>query len=158
MADEPTSAGWLPPRAPGAGPPPRYESAPPEPEPEPEARPAPPPLRPPDTNALATRSLVVGLIGLILLLPTGGLLSLPCSWYAWRTGVQARKRVADGVTDVGEGTAQVGRIVGIIGVVAGLIVLTTMIVLIAAGVDLEELRRDLEERSRSGTVPALAGS
>jgi hypothetical protein len=155
MADEPTSSGWLPPQAPGAEPPPRYEPAPPEPEPEPEreVRPAYVPApRAPDTNGLATTSLVLGLIGLVLLLPTGGLLSLPCSFYAWRTGVQARKKVAAGVTTAGEGTAQAGRILGIVGVVAGLVVLTTLVVLIAAGVDLEELRRDLEERSNSGVA------
>jgi hypothetical protein len=162
MADEPTASGWLPPRAPGAEPPPRYEAAPPEPEPEAEpereARPAFVPARPPDTNGLATTSLVLGLVGLLLLLPSGGLLSLPCSFYAWRTGVQARRRVAEGVTTAGEGTAQAGRILGIVGVVAGLIVLTTLIVLIAAGVDLEELRRDLEERSNSGVASLQLGS
>jgi hypothetical protein len=164
MADEPTASGWLPPRAPGAEPPQHYEPAPPEPEParepdhEREARPAFAPARPPDTNGLATTSLVLGLVGLILLLPSGGLLSLPCSFYAWRTGVQARRRVAEGVTTAGEGTAQAGRILGIVGVVAGLIVLTTLIVLIAAGVDLEELRRDLEERSNNGAASLQLGS
>jgi hypothetical protein len=167
MADEPTASGWLPPRAPGAEPAPRYEpaeipsrgrTAPPEPErerePEREVPPAFVPARAQDTNGLATTSLVLGLVGLLLLLPSGGLLSLPCSFYAWRTGVQARRRVAEGVTTAGEGTAQAGRILGIVGVVAGLVVLTTLIVLIAAGVDLEELRRDLEERSNSAAVPA----
>jgi hypothetical protein len=159
MADEPTSSGWLPPRAPGAEPPPRYEPAPPEPEPEPGQEPARPAFvqgRPADSNGLATTSLVLGLIGLLLLLPSGGLLSLPCSIYAWRTGVQARRRIATGVTSAGEGTAQAGRILGIVGVVAGAIVLTTLIVLLAAGVDLEELRRDLEERSKSGRGPGGA--
>jgi hypothetical protein len=113
--------------------------------------------RPADSNGLATTSLVLGLIGLLLLLPSGGLLSLPCSIYAWRTGVQARRRVAAGVTSAGDGMAQAGRILGIVGVVAGAIVLTTLIVLLAAGVDLEELRRDLEERSNPDAVQAAVG-
>jgi hypothetical protein len=155
MADEPTSSGWLPPRAPGAQPAPRYEPAPPEaepepaPAPEPQQRPAYAQGRPGDTNGLATTSLVLGLVGLLLLLPSGGLLSLPCSIYAWRTGVQARRRVASGATTAGEGMAQAGRILGIVGVVAGAIVLITLIVLVAAGVDLEELRRDLERQSNA---------
>ena len=161
MADEPTAGGWLPPAAPGGRPAPQFEPAPPEPEPAPEppadmvaawgtpsdravfapARPASQP------NGLATTSLVLGIVGLLLVIFAP--LSLPVSIAAWVTGAQSRKRIAAGLTDQGEGSARGGVILGIIGVVLGLIVVIAWIVLVAVGVDLEELRRDLERRSSS---------
>jgi hypothetical protein len=160
MGDEPTSSGWLPPRAPGSRPAPRFEPAPPEPEHEPEAaapavpraadRPAFVPARPQRSNGLATTSLVLGILGLLMLIPTAGaafLFSLPCSIAAWITGAQGRRRVASGQADGGDGTAHAGVILGIVGVVLGVIGMVVWIVLIAAGLDLEELRRDLERQS-----------
>jgi hypothetical protein len=161
MADEPIAGGWLPPAAPGGRPAPQFEPAPPEPEPAPEppadvvaawgtpsdravfapARPASQP------NGLATTSLVLGIVGLLLVIFAP--LSLPVSIAAWVTGAQSRKRIAAGLTDQGEGSARGGVILGIIGVVLGLIVVIAWIVLVAVGVDLEELRRDLENRSSS---------
>jgi hypothetical protein len=161
MADEPIAGGWLPPAAPGGRPAPQFEPAPPEPEPPAElpkdvaaawstpadrpqftaAKPASPP------NGLATTSLVLGIVGLLLVIFAP--LSLPVSIAAWITGAQSRKRIAAGLTDQGEGSARGGVILGIIGVVLGLLVVTAWIVLVALGVDLEELRRDLERRSSS---------
>ena len=158
MADEPIAGGWLPPSAPGGRPAPQFEPAPPEPEPEPEHEvaaawstpadrpvftPAAKPSSPP--NGLATTSLVLGIVGLLLVIFAP--LSLPVSIAAWITGVQSRKRIAAGLTDQGEGSARGGVILGIIGVVLGLLVVTAWIVLVALGVDLEELRRDLERQS-----------
>jgi hypothetical protein len=162
MADEPIAGGWLPPAAPGGRPAPQFEPAPPEPEPEPEPprdvaaawgtpgdrpqfRPAAKPASPP--NGLATTSLVLGIVGLLLVVFAP--LSLPVSIAAWITGAQSRKRIAAGLTDQGEGSARGGVILGIIGVILGLLVFAAWIVLVALGVDLEELRRDLERRSSS---------
>jgi hypothetical protein len=165
MADEPSTSGWLPPQAPGSQPAPRFEPAPPEPEPEPEpaAEPSPPDPRaawgPPAgqppfagrrhdrSNGLATTSLVLGILGLLIVIPTlgaGFLFSLPCSIAAWVIGAQGRNRVAAGVTGSGDGTAHAGLILGIVGVVIGVIGAIVWIVLISAGLDLEELRRDLQ--------------
>jgi hypothetical protein len=161
VADEPIAGGWLPPAAPGGRPAPQFEPAPPEPEPAPEppkdvaaawSTPADrPQFRPARTasppNGLATTSLVLGIVGLLLVIFAP--LSLPVSIAAWITGAQSRKRIAAGITDQGEGSARGGVILGIIGVVLGLLVVTAWIVLVALGVDLEELRRDLERRSSS---------
>jgi hypothetical protein len=161
MADEPTAGSWLPPSAPGSRPAPQFEPAPPEPEPEPEpqrdmvaTRDAPrerPVFRPAakssQPNGLATTSLVLGIVGILLVIFAP--LSIPVSIAAWITGAQSRKRVAAGITDQGEGSARGGVILGIIGVVLGLLVVAAWIVLVALGVDLEELRRDLERRSSS---------
>jgi hypothetical protein len=102
MADEATSSGWLPPRAPGGRPPPAFEMVTPE-APAPGAARAPAPLppglapvgaaaatraparapsaprtafergRPPATNRLAVTSVVLGVVGLVLLVLTLGL-------------------------------------------------------------------------------------
>jgi hypothetical protein len=163
MADEPRTSGWLPPRAPGSQPAPRFEPAPPEPEPESEPAPAPsdpraawgppagqPPFtdrRPDRPNGLATTSLVLGILGLLIVIPTlgaGFLFSLPCSIAAWIIGAQGRNRVAAGLTSSGDGTAHAGVILGIVGVIIGVIGAVVWIVLISSGLDLEELRRDLQ--------------
>ncbi len=161
MADEPIAGGWLPPAAPGGRPAPQFEPAPPDPEPVPQStdedvaaawgthdRPFFTPAKPASQpNGLATTSLVLGIVGLLLMIFPP--LSLPVSIAAWVTGVQSRKRIAAGLTDQGEGSARGGVILGIIGVVLGLILVIAWIVLVAVGVDLEELRRDLENRSSS---------
>jgi hypothetical protein len=162
MADEPTASGWLPPRARGGEPAPQFEPAPPEPEaePEPALDPWPHPIHHPvftarpaeRTNGLATTSLVLGVLGLVILIPTlgaGWIFSLPCSISAWVTGVQGRKQVASGVSTTGDGTAHAGLILGIVGLVIGLIAAATWIALYSSGYDLEDLRRDLESRQSS---------
>src|SRR5688500_7770033 len=106
MADEPTSSGWLPPAAPGGRPAPRFEPAPPEDEPAPEAPPAASaawatpedrpvfvPSRPRQPNGLATASVVLGILGLLMVIFTlgaGFLFSLPFSIGAWLTGARGR--------------------------------------------------------------------
>jgi hypothetical protein len=157
LSDDPTTGGWLPPRAPGGQPPPQFESAPQEPEPEPEAaRPVgerPIVFQKPaqQSNGAATTSLILGVLGVVLVLFTAGagfLFSLPASIAAWIAGAQGRKRVASGETAYGDGLAHAGVVLGIVGVVLGVIGMVVWIVLIASGLDLEELRRDLERQSR----------
>jgi hypothetical protein len=171
MADEPTPSGWLPPRAPGGEPPPRFEPAPPEPEPEPEPEPAPAGwshpaaerpafVRPRDgeRNGAAVTALVLGIVGLTLLVATVGLaflIALPCSIAAWVFAAQARARIASGETSAGGGQAQAAYILGILGVVLGVLAVVGWIVAIAAGLDLEEVRRDLEQQSDPDNVQAL---
>jgi hypothetical protein len=164
MSDEPSASGWLPPRAPDGQPAPQFESVPPDPDPEPEPAPAVDPWPHPRnhpvftakpqerTNGLATTSLVLGVLGLVILMPTlgaGWLFSLPCSIAAWVTGVQGRKQVAKGVSTTGDGTAHAGVILGIIGVVIGVMAAAVWIALYVSGYDLEDLRRDLESRQSS---------
>jgi hypothetical protein len=159
LSDEPTTSGWLPPRAPGGQPAPLFESAPPEAEPEP--APAPPagerpilfqtPAR--QSNGAATTSLVLGILGVVILLFTAGvafLFSLPMSIAAWIMGAQGRRSVARGETTYGDGIAHAGVVLGIVGVVLGVVGMIVWVVLIASGLDLEELRRDLEEQSNAG--------
>jgi hypothetical protein len=172
MADEPTSSGWLPPRAPGGQPPPRFEPAPPEPEPEAEAEPsaptqaqwAPPADRPTFTtaraagksNGLAVTALVLGIVGLSLLVISLGLafiFTLPCSIAAWICASQARARIAVGETAAGRGQAQAAFILGVLGVVLGVVAMVAWIVAIASGLDLDELRRDLERQSDPDANP-----
>jgi hypothetical protein len=156
MADEPTDPGWLPPRAPGGEPAPQFEPAPPDPEPEPD--PWPQPAQHPvfsskqiqRPNRLATTSLVLGALGLVILIPTlgaGFIFSLPCSIAAWVTGVQGRNQVASGAASTGDGTAHAGVILGVVGVVLGLIGAALWIALYLSGYDVEDLRRDLERRT-----------
>ena len=149
---------WLPPRAPGAGEPPRFERAP---EAPPEA------VQPPTVeqqhqqqpvfvqpsgaaaanNGVAVAALVLGIVALALLLFSLGTLfifTIPMSAGAWACGYTARKRLAAGTATGGEGQAKAGRILGIIGVVLGVVAMIAWIALIASGVDLDELQRDLE--------------
>ena len=161
MADEPTSSDWLPPRAPGGEPPPRFEPAPPEPEPEPE--PAVPRARPvqqrsTQSNGLAVTALVLGIIGLTLLVITLGLafvFTLPCSIAAWIFSAQARARIAVGETAAGRGQAHAAYILGVLGVVLGVMAMVGWIVAIASGLDLDQLRQDLEDQSNSDAVVAV---
>jgi len=167
MADEPTASGWLPPRARGGEPAPQFEPAPPDPDPDPELEavagpvdPWPHPVNHPvftartaePTNGLATTSLVLGILGLVILIPTvgaGWFLSLPCSISAWVIGVQGRAQVSKGITATGDGTAHAGVILGIVGVVIGMIAAAVSIALLLAGYDLEDLRRVLEDQQSS---------
>jgi hypothetical protein len=112
----------------------------------PYARPAPEP-----GNGLATTSLVLSVIALLILLPSFGLLlplSLPFSIAAWVTGNFGRRQVADGHTKVGDGIAHAGIVLGIVGIVLALVAAMVWGILFANGLDLEEFRRDLEDRSR----------
>jgi hypothetical protein len=169
MADEPTSSGWLPPRAPGADPAPRYESAPSEeaeaPDPQPAAAAAAPVRRSAfvkptgsETNGLALTALILGIIGVTVLLLTlglGFLFTLPCSIAAWICAAQARARIAVGETTAGRGHAQAGYILGVLGVVLGVMAMIGWIAAIASGLDLEELRDDIERQTNPDAVEAI---
>jgi hypothetical protein len=171
MADEPTISGWLPPRAPGAQPPPLFEPAPPEPEvPAPAALPGPAPPRTDrptfvkagagQSNGLALTSLILGIIGVALLVVSLGLafiFTLPCSIGAWICAAQARARIAVGESSTGRGQAQAGYILGVLGVVLGVMAMVGWIVAIASGLDLDELRQELERQSNPDAVQAVLG-
>ena len=168
MADEPTSSGWLPPRAPGAQPAPRFEPAPPEPE-APAATAARPPAPTTDrptfvrtgsgqSNGLALTSLILGIVGIALLVVTLGfafVFTLPCSIGAWICAAQARARIAVGEASTGRGQAQAGYILGVLGVVLGVIAMVGWIVAIASGLDLDELRQEIERQSNPDSVQAV---
>jgi hypothetical protein len=112
----------------------------------PYARPAPEP-----GNGLATTSLVLSVIALLILLPSFGLLvplSLPFSIAGWVTGNFGRRQVAEGHTKAGDGVAHAGVVLGIVGVVLAVIAAIVWGILFGSGLDLEEFRRDLEDRSR----------
>jgi hypothetical protein len=134
-----------------------FEPAPPDPDPEPDTQVAawsasaerPPFARPAAEpgNGLATTSLVLGMLGLLIIFPSLGLLfvfSLPFSIGAWVTGQLGRRQVAQGLTKAGDGIAHAGIILGIVGIIVAVVGAVVWIVLIASGVDLEELRRELE--------------
>jgi hypothetical protein len=150
MGEEPTGSGWLPPRAPGGQPPPRFDMTSPEPAPPPP--PAAPPtfVRPPragPTNGLALTSLILGLVGLgllVLSLGWGFPITLPCSIAAWLCGANARTRINLGEATTGRGQAQAGYLLGIAGVVIGVAAAVGWIIWLANGGDIEHLQRDLE--------------
>jgi hypothetical protein len=130
-----------------------FEPAPPEPEPEPDVAPwradqAPfPRMAPEPGNGLATTSLVLGMLGLLIVFPSLGLLfvfSLPCSIGAWVTGQMGRKQVSDGLTKAGDGIAHAGIILGVVGVILAVVGAVVWIVLLASGFDLQEFRDQLE--------------
>jgi len=182
MADEPTSSGWLPPRAPGGQPPPRFDMVTPAPAPAPEVAPRAPALPSPapqqsrpggapqfqrapgpvrSTNGLAVTALVLGLIGICLLVITAGLgapVSLPCSIAAWVCGAQARTRINLGEATGGRGQAQAGYLLGFAGVVLGVAAAIGWIIFAASGGDFDQLQRDLErwrdEQMREATIRA----
>jgi hypothetical protein len=178
MAEERSISGWLPPRAPGGEPPPRWEPAPPElepgPEPEPPATAAaswtPPPAarspvfagRPARTgNGIAATGLVLGIIGVTLLVLTLGLgfiVTIPCSAAAWICAAQARARIAAGETAEGAGNAQAAYVLGIVGVVLGVLAAIGWGIALAASGGLEELQRDLERASNPDAVQAMLGA
>jgi hypothetical protein len=147
--------GWLPPSAPGAKPPPRFD----EPRPEP---PSPPPREPPpsgptfvrpspparaERNGAAIWAMVLGITGLALVVLSLGSLfvvTLPLSIGAWALARKAQRRIESGETTHGDGQATAALWLGRIGVIAGVAALVIFIALIASGVDLEQLRDDLE--------------
>jgi hypothetical protein len=170
MSDEPSVRGWLPPRAPGGGPPPRFEPAPPvPPEPPPassgwepptaepwppaaEARhwePAPVSAAPPESSGLAIGAIVLGVlsVGLLLMsLGTSFLFSMPMSGAAWAFGARARQRAPEA------GPAQAAVVIGMVGVGLAAAAAVIWIALFSAGISLEDLRdyleRKLEEQRR----------
>jgi hypothetical protein len=151
--------GWLPPTAPGAKPPPRFDApqeqyAPPEPaQPQPQ-RGGPTFVRPGQAGAAAGKSnraalwgIWLGITGVALLLLSLGTLfpvTLPLSAAAWVLARRAQAQIESGATTQGEGQATAALWLGRIGVIAGVAAFVVFIVLIASGVDLEQLRDDLE--------------
>jgi hypothetical protein len=152
--------GWLPPTAPGAKPPPRFD-VPEQPAPE---RPEPPragptfvrpgatapggATAPRERNATAVWAITLGITGLGLLVLSLGslfLITLPCSIAAWVLAGRARKRIESGVTNEGEGQAIAALWLGRIGVIAGVAAMVVFIVLVASGFDFEQFRQDLED-------------
>jgi hypothetical protein len=158
---------WLPPRAPGGQPPPRFDAQPEAPPPQAPPRPPRPAAAPADrpvfvpsrpkegTNVLAVTALVLGIGGLGLLVLSFGLafvFTLPCSIGAWLCGAQARARINAGEAHAGRGQAQAGYILGVVGVVLGVGAMVAWIALIASGFSVEDFRDDLErelERQRN---------
>jgi hypothetical protein len=149
--------GWLPPTAPGAKPPPRFDApreqyAPPEPPQQPSpsgptfVRPAPGP-RAAQGNRAALWAIWLGITGIALLvLSLGSLfpLTLPLSCAAWVLARRAQRQIESGATTQGDGQATAALWLGRIGVIAGVAALVVFVVLIASGVDFEQLRDDLE--------------
>ena len=148
--------GWLPPTAPGAKPPPRFDAPAPEqpaaprPEPPPDrptfVRPAPP--APGERNSAAVWAVVLGITGVSLLLLSLGslfLVTLPLSAAAWALAGRARRQIESGATSQGESQAVAALWLGRIGVIAGVAALVAFVVLLAAGVDFEQIRDDLQD-------------
>jgi hypothetical protein len=149
--------GWLPPTAPGAKPPPRFD-APREQYAPPQSPQQPPPsgptfvrpgAAPPAAkgNRAALWAIWLGITGIALLvLSLGSLfpLTLPLSFAAWVLARRAQRQIESGATTQGDGQATAALWLGRIGVIAGVAALVVFIVLIASGVDFEQLRDDLE--------------
>jgi hypothetical protein len=143
--------GWLPPTAPGAKPPPRFDAPAQEPPRPPTAnRPTfvrPAPAAPGERNGAAVWAValgITGLVGLVVSLGSLFLFTLPCSIAAWILAGRARKRIASGATRQGEGQATAALWLGRIGVIAGVAAMVVFIVLVASGFDFEQFRDDLE--------------
>jgi hypothetical protein len=143
--------GWLPPRAPGGKPPPRFDVALPESvAPEPPARPTfvrAEPAAPGARNDAAVWAVVLAVTGLCLLILSLGTLfalTLPLSIAAWILAGRARKRIASGATSHGEGQAAAALWLARIGVIAGVAALVVFVVLVASGVDFDQLREDIQ--------------
>jgi hypothetical protein len=150
--------GWLPPTAPGAKPPPRFDAPAEQPEPAQPVRPAQPPPSGPtfvkpgpaaagQGNRAAVWAMALGITGLALLVLSLGslfLLTLPLSAAAWILAGRARQQIESGATAQGEGQATAALWLGRIGVIAGVAALVVFVALIASGVDFEQLRDDLE--------------
>jgi hypothetical protein len=150
--------GWLPPTAPGAKPPPRFDAPAEQPAPVQPAYAQPTPasgptfVKPgPGPSAQANRAAIwaiwLGITGVALLVLSLGslfLLTLPLSIAAWVLAGRARAQIASGATTHGEGQATAALWLGRIGVIAGVAALVVFVVLLASGVDFEQLRDDLE--------------
>ena len=145
--------GWLPPTAPGAKHPPRFDVAPEQVVPAQPVAAAPTFARPaasgPDArNGAAVWALALGITALALLLLSLGslfILSLPCSAAAWVFAVRARRQIDSGATKQGEGQATAALWLGRIGVIAGVAAMVVFIALVASGFDFEQFRDDLEQ-------------
>jgi hypothetical protein len=151
--------GWLPPNAPGAKPPPRFDASPEQPppaQPEP-ARSEPPRAQPTfvrtgaagagPRNAAAVSAVALGIAGLALLVLSLGTLfivTLPCSIAAWALAGRARRQIESGATTHGDGQATAALWLGRIGVIAGVAALVVFVTLLAAGFDFEQFRDDLQ--------------
>jgi hypothetical protein len=151
---ESTPSGWLPPRAPGAGPPPRFDAPavqPPPTRPEP-PRAGPTFVRPGAAgpavrNRAAVWAVTLGITGLALLVLSLGalfMLTLPCSVAAWVLAGRARRQIESGATSHGEGQAAAALWLGRIGVIAGIAAMVVFIALLASGFDFEQFRDDLQ--------------
>jgi Interferon-induced transmembrane protein len=161
--------GWLPPTAPGAKPPPRFDApreryAPPvRPQPQPPQQPQQPqqPARPdkpkfvrPSTaertgppNRAAIWAIWLGITGVALLVLSLGSLffvTLPLSLAALMLARKAKRQIESGETTQGEGQATAALWLGRIGLIAGVAAFVIIVALIASGVDFEQLRDDLE--------------
>jgi hypothetical protein len=178
MAEEPVR-GWLPPHAPGAQPPPRFDTVPEEPAPAlAAAPPAPardfPTFARPTPPARGARSpgaawgLGLGIAGLALLLLSLGsffIVTLPLSAAAWWLGARERRRIRASDVAGGDTQATAALWLGRVGVIAGLLAMITFIALVAAGVDFEQLRDDLQreldrqkqENQKEGVRSAVDG-
>jgi hypothetical protein len=164
------SEGWLPPQAPGGQPPPRFDMVVPErveareaPQVVPDAfagaarKPATP--SPAVPNGLALTAVILGVLGVLLLLLTLGLLwfvALPCSVAAWMCGAQARNRINLGESLTGRGQANAGYLLGVAGVVIGVAAAIGWVIYFANGGNLDELQQDLErwrdEQTREAVI------
>jgi hypothetical protein len=151
--------GWLPPHAPGANPPPRFDAPAEQPEP---ARPEPPRPEPPRAaptfvragaaaagprNGAALWAVALGITGLALLVLSLGslfLVTLPCSIAAWVLAGRARRQIESGATTHGDGQATAALWLGRIGVIAGVAAFVVFVALLASGFDFEQFRDDLE--------------
>ena len=149
MADS-TPSGWLPPRAPGAGPPPRFDTPYEPPAPR---EPTGPTFAPPaaakrgQRNGAAVWALVLGIVGLTLLVLSLGslfVLTLPCSIASWVLARRAHGKIAQGRTAHGDGQATAALWLGRIGVIAGVAAMVVFFALLASGFDFEQFRDDLE--------------
>jgi hypothetical protein len=159
----PMAEGWLPPTAPGAKPPPRFD-APPE-QFEPPAPPAPqqpPPQSQPGRptfvrpggaaakgppNRHAVWAIWLGITGVALTVLTLGsffFITLPLSLAALILARKAMRQIESGATTEGEGQATAALWLARIGLIAGVAAFVIIVVLIASGVDFEQLRDDLE--------------
>jgi hypothetical protein len=147
--------GWLPPTAPGAKPPPRFDAAPEHVVPaQAEPAPAAPTFVLPsaagrgERNRTAVWAIALGITALALLVLSLGslfILTLPCSAAAWVLAVRARRQIDSGTTRQGEGQATAALWLGRIGVIAGVAAMVVFIALVASGFDFEQFRDELEQ-------------
>src|SRR3954468_8607276 len=168
MSDDPEVRGWLPPRAPGAQPTPRFEPAPQKP-PALEQPPASGWQSPvaqrtdprtagattvaraqqPPASGLAKTAIVLGALGIATLVLSVGTwfpASLLCSGGAWGCGVAARNRADADPETSARGPAHAAVVIGMVGVGLGIAAAIVWIVLISAGVSIEDLRDWLDRR------------
>jgi hypothetical protein len=158
---EPMAEGWLPPTAPGAKPPPRFDAPqehpePPEPpaQPQPQSEPGRPTFVRPGTaaamgppNRHAVWAIWLGITGVALVVLSLGSLfpvTVPLSAAALVLARKARRQIESGATLQGEGQATAALWLGRIGLIAGVAAFVIFIVLLASGVDFEQLRDDLQ--------------